>query len=470
MKKAIVTAVSSLLYAVITLQAQQRTYSYGLLLNDSAYDQIPRKPTLLTRSYNVLPAAYSLKPYCPSIKNQGNYDTCTGWAIAYAARTIAEAVANNWRGTDRITREAFSPTFLYSEIKEKEDANCQKGAYIQKAFETLKTKGVVKYRDFSLLCSPPVSDKLYSKALQYTIDDYFSLFSNEEDSYSKKVGTTKKSIAEGRPVVVAMRCYKSFSKDNEVVWSGILDHKKRYHALCVVAYDDNKYGGAFLLMNSWGTRWGDKGFKWVRYTDYNLYVNYAVEMYVEKKNTLAPTKSEPVDLSGEVHFVLSTGQEMHPELQTVNNNSYYKMEGSYLSGTRYRLYISNNEPAYVYVIGSDLTNSVTKVFPPNNRISAALVYQSNDIALPDEKWYIEMDNTKGTDYVCILYSHDELPIDDVVREIKAESGSFFDKVNKVLANKIVPPRVIHYDRSKINFSVKNTDKTIVPMIVEIEHQ
>ena len=487
MKKILLTVILLSLGFATSLQSQQKRYFTGSLLNDSAYVQIPQKPVLLTRSYDVLPQSHSLRQYCPSTKDQGPYGTCASWATAYAARTISEAIANNWIESLQITRETFSPLFIYSLAKKGNDSRCQTGVYLGAAFEILKMRGVAKYRDFNFDCSSSASipGELHVKARSYTIDNYFALFSGT-DPYSKKISTTKKSIAENRPVVISMEIFNSFQKDNEKVWSGIRDVSGGYHAMCVVAYDDNKYGGSFLLMNSWGPKWGIDGFKWIRYTDFNQYVNYAMEMYVRKKNVSEssqpkptpkpepvppiPIQSELVDLAGELYFVLSTGQKIRPNLRIVNNTSYYVLEGSYISGTRYRLYLSNNEPAYVYVIGSDLKNSVTKVFPPNDRISAALVYKSNDIAIPDEKWYIEMDNTKGKDYICVLYSKDELPINNIVRKIKAESGSFFEKVNKALIYDIIPARAIKYDASTIKFSVGNTNKIVVPIIVEIDHQ
>ena len=481
MRKTVLTVILSTLCTMLTLQAQEETFFSGLIINDSAYAQIPQKPELLTRSYAVLPTSYSLRPYCPEIKSQGLYGTCTGWATAYAARTIAEAAANDWQDSAFITREAFSPLFVYALIKSNNDLNCQRGTQLNSAFEILKGKGVVKHNDFALDCPSSVPRELYSIAASHTIDNYFTLFS-DRDSYEKKINTTKKSIVENRPVIISIRLFTSFHAVDEEVWSGTPDVNRGYHAMCVVAYDDNKYGGAFLLMNSWGSYWGIGGFKWIRYSDYSQYVNYAFEMYVKKKELFDPVQpvtpqpkpvrkqSELVDLAGELRFILSTGEEMRPNLQFGRTIPYYKLEGSYISGTRYRLYISNKEPAYVYVIGSDLKNSVTKIFPPNNHISAALVYQSNDIAIPDENWYIEMDNVIGIDYVCVLYSRDELPIDDIVKKIKAKSGSFFDKVTRVLSDKIAPAKTINYDISSINFSVRNTGKIIVPVIVEIDHK
>ena len=47
------------------------------------------------------------------------------------------------------------------------------------------------------------------------------------------------------------------------------------HAMCVVGYDDKKFGGAFLIMNSWGPNWGQNGFAWVRYQHFQYFVREA---------------------------------------------------------------------------------------------------------------------------------------------------------------------------------------------------
>jgi len=40
------------------------------------------------------------------------------------------------------------------------------------------------------------------------------------------------------------------------------------HAMCVIGYSDSKYGGAFEIMNSWGTEFGEGGFFWIKYNDF----------------------------------------------------------------------------------------------------------------------------------------------------------------------------------------------------------
>ena len=45
--------------------------------------------------------------------------------------------------------------------------------------------------------------------------------------------------------------------------------------MCVVGYDDFKYGGAFEVMNSWGEEFGDDGFIWIKYSDFYKLVQEA---------------------------------------------------------------------------------------------------------------------------------------------------------------------------------------------------
>ncbi len=444
----------------------QNEYYTGVLLDDEEYEKIPQKATLLTRDYSILPRKYSLKQYCPLPLSQGSYGTCVGWASAYAARTITEAINNGWSSQAQINKESFSPLFLYTLIKNPNDYNCQAGTNVNLAFLTMKQRGVAKRNEMNVKCANEISNSVFSSALNYKIDDYFTLFSYDCNNYQTKINATKKSISQNRPVVISMACYNSFSYA-KLYWNGVADSHRGWHAMCVVGYDDDVNGGSFLLMNSWGSTWGSGGFTWVRYSDYAQYVRYAIEMYVKRK---IPFKQEKrYSLAGNLSLQLSTGEIMKPILVNSTAIPYYKISGEYISGTRYRLYISNNEPAYVYVIGSDLNNNVSKVFPPTNKISPALVYKYNNIAIPDEKWYIEMDNTVGKDYLCVLYSAVELPIDDIVTKIKYANGTFTEKLKYALGDKLVPASETSYANGEIRFSAK-TNATVVPLIAEVVHK
>lgn len=441
-------------------------YGMGLERSREKAAELPQKVEYLTRDFTVLPSSYSLEKYCPTPMSQGSYGTCTAWSSAFAARTIAEAIAYGWTDKSRINSEVFSPWFVYTNIKlthiYPNDYNCKQGTYIEDAVKLMYTKGVPKMSDYATPCEISVPQFAFSKAYQYRIDEYTSLFSDAHPvANDNEILKVKMSIANNRPVIIAAECYGSFHAAKDC-WNGVCENKPGYHAMCVVAYDDYKYGGAFLIQNSWGTYWGNGGYTWCRYSDFARIVYEAIEIYVKPKSFI----SRPNSLSGTLRLQLSTGEEMRG---TLGANGVYKISGEYISGTRYRIYISNNEPAYVYVIGSDLQNNVSKVFPPNDRISPALTYKSNNIAIPDENWFVQMDNTVGKDYVCVLYSAQELDINTIISKIRSGYGSFPEKVSAALSGKIVPASDVRFSQNSISFSA-STNKSVVALIAEVVHK
>ena len=238
-----------------------------------------------------------------------------------------------------------------------------------------------------------------------------------------------------------------------------------YHAMCVVGYDDIIDGGAFRIMNSWGTWWGDDGFVWVRYKDFAQHVRYGYEMYLGNK------KTQPYEttLSGSLTLRLATGEDIPVRLSRNGDAIVYKSSQSYPSGTRYRILLSNNEPAYVYVLGCDNSYKPELLFPPTPQVSPALVYSSNNIAIPDEQWYIETDNTIGTDYLLVFYSNSKLPIEQIASAISRAGGNIQKRVEESLASLSVPNHDIAFNDNNIGFSTSSS-QTVVPIIVEIPHR
>lgn len=453
-----------ILLAIGNTYAQEEYFATGLEIDVEACELIPEKPMMLTRDYVNLPSSYSLKKYCPKTMSQREFGTCTAWACAYEARTIAEAIKNNWTDSIIINDEAFAPLFVYAQIKDKKDVNCKRGTSPNDALDLMKRIGCAKFKSFDVYCAEYIPKDLFTEAENFKIDNYFRLWSSSLTDYNKKLSLAKKSISENRPIIICMDLYDSFFKAyNQEFWDGQYSGPPRCHAMTVVAYDDTKQ--AFQIMNSWGEKWGKDGFIWVKYDDFCKTVGWAYELYVSKKSE--PEPQQPTRLSGEIFLQLATGETMPTEYVSNDRFLVYKLKNEYISGTRYRAFISNNEPAYVYIIGSDLENNVSKVFPANDRISPALVYKSNHIAIPDETFYIEMDNVKGKDYMCLLYSDSPLNINEIIANIKNKEGTFYDKLNHALAGIDFKKSDVSYQRNNIQFESR---AKLIPVVVEIPHK
>lgn len=522
----------------------------GLIMDDENYGSIPMKAQQTRGIYTSISSSASLKQYCPTAGNQGDYGTCVGWSSSYAARTILWAKQNNITDKSIITANAFSPDFVYRSISN--DNNCSSGTRIPDALDILKYKGDALRKDFAASCPSSIPSYLYSTASNYKIQSYVKLF-DADASNENKIETTKKAISEGNPVVFGMLVPTSFSFISNGLWQPTVQEQNGQfgcdcgdgrkspqccgHAICIVGYDDNKYGGAFEVMNSWGTDYANNGFVWVKYSDYVLFTRYAFELI----NNIAPTpppvvvvtppkppivvnptpvppKPNPIpnpvkdyDFAGDLRFVLLDGTEMKAAIQEVrglgvggdddvppkpntptptpspnptvkpNNFEYdpnlttgkfiaYRMDKAYSEGTKFRVYIRNNEPAYVYAIAMDNTNQAVVLFPHKPNISAALNYKNNEVALPSEKNYIVMDNIKGTDVFCLLYSKEELDINAICRQIENQTGTFFQRLHKTMKTQLVPRNYLRYYNQRLRFEIKSNGLgTIVPIVVEIPH-
>lgn len=434
--------------------------------SDSIYREIPIKPDI---DDAIDSTCYDLLRFCPDAGDQGDFGTCVGWASAYAARTICEAADSGWTEPRKITSEVFSPWFVYTNIKNRlkypQDYTCQKGTYIPDALQLMKDKGVPKIGIFDSECTTAVPPDVFPYGERYKIDDYFRLFDDESHpkdvADSLKLVRIKRALINNRPVLVAMKCYTSFSFRGEV-WDGDTSKFRGYHAMCVVGFCDEKFGGSFLIQNSWGKDWGVDGRCWVRYDDFINNFYYACEMYMKPHypdslyHFSAGLKIEDIN-----------GKNLTAVLDSTKRFPFYKTVEKFDTTMRFKFYISNREPAYVYMIGGDDTKTVLH-FPANANTSPALVYRNNNtVSVPDDSDYFYLQKTVGADYMCLLFSTEPIDIHSIINDIENEKGNFYDKILRVLSSSAVAGYDINFSRGEISFTSKTRGK-ILPLIVRLD--
>jgi C1A family cysteine protease len=244
-------------------------------------DLIPR-----TRGVSTLPIRFTLREFAPSVEEQEG-GTCVGWATTYAGMSILENIKFDRRDKMAKDSNAFSPYFTYLLGKFSFDDKCEEGMYIEKALSTLQNVGAVKNTDFNNFCllaknrfglervildtSDKVSiNNLISKVKENRLQNFIPIAGNNI------VQNVKHFLNRKMPVIIGSEMYTSIV-ENLVsnVWNGVKDDYPGGHAMCVIGYDDSKFGGAFEIMNSWGKEYGDDGFIWFRYTDFANVVDAA---------------------------------------------------------------------------------------------------------------------------------------------------------------------------------------------------
>jgi hypothetical protein len=471
-----------LLFICTSIFGQQ--YATGLDFSKDKYEEVTETVPLITRSITTVPKSFSLKSYAPIPGNQGNQPSCVGWASGYGARTIAFAIKNNWQNnTTKINSNTFSPAFVYNLIKFKGDNNCKRGSYIADAMKLLNTYGILTLKDFSYTssgCKKKPSSFGYEKAKGNTIFTYERLA--KWNNPANLVGKVKKAVANKNPVVIGMQIHASFYK-SKGVWNGDTTKKLGGHAMVVVGYSDTKYGGAFEILNSWGTNWGNNGYIWVKYNDFETYTKTAYVLIdkTKKKDIDTDVVTSYSTLAGEMTLRLSNGSNMSPTLSDNASRNFnivkaskttYRIDKSYTSGTQFRIYLKSKQRGYVYLIGyGSGDKSVSKLYP-FDKFSDYFSYTNSEIALPSEDYFIEFDSKPGRDILCVLYSKEKLNINSVVSAARNGSGDFVSRVKKALQYKMFKGSDIKFERNKIAFSTKsnNSNAKVVPIFIEMNHQ
>jgi hypothetical protein len=464
----------------------------GLDFDQEKYESIPLSAPILSRNFTNLPKSYSLKAYAPTPGDQGRQPSCVGWASGYGARTIAFAIKNNWKyNKTKINQNAFSPSFVYNQIKAYGDNNCTRGSYIADAMKLLNTKGILKKSEFAYnptSCTAKPSSYSLSRAKSNKILT-FERLARWDNPYNL-VLKTKKALANKNPVVVGMFKYGKLGGFGEL-WTPPTVPSGGGHAMVVVGYDDNKYGGAFEIMNSWGTRFRNGGFFWVKYADFKKYIKTAYVLVDSAdtpnvdNNTNTNTVTYSNKISGEITLKLSSGRNMYPRLSDEAKRNFnivkagsnklkttYSIDKAYSSGTQFRIYMKSKQRGYVYLIGyGGSDKSVNKLYPFDN-FSPFFNYTNSEIAIPNEEYYIEFDNKPGQDILCVLYSKERLDINNIISKARYGSGDFVANVKKALQYKMFKGSELTFEDNKIAFKAASNSSSskVVPIFISVNHQ
>lgn len=213
-----------------------------------------------------LPRAVDLRYQCSPIVDQGALGSCTSNALASGLR---EHLLLNY---ERAPFSRLSRIYLYWWSRKLDNnENQDSGATLRDSFKALQKMGVCRESTRPYIIEDyktPPTEYENREASYYTIPGYQRLNSIKE---------IKHAVAHNHVVVFGITVYKSFEdsvkSDGRVPYPGFFEQKLGGHAMCIVGYDDNLYGGSFIVRNSWGTNWGDKGYCYIPYGMYRYFID-----------------------------------------------------------------------------------------------------------------------------------------------------------------------------------------------------
>jgi hypothetical protein len=268
---------------LLSVFAQQST---GLQFDERAYNRIPEIEKPLGFGENM-PASFSLRSYTPKVENQGQFGTCVGWSTTYYAATIEYAFQQKLNSNEFITASAFDPYYTYLNItKQTNFFSCADGSLITDAGIFLKEKGLKRLRYNQLTCGTKIDASNKPGNVPAKVTGFSRVF-NPKLSKQENISALKVALSEGHPVVIGMGLPQSFYAIGK---NGLFEPKQDDakfvadfggHAMAVIGYDDERFGGTFEIVNSWGDEWADNGFCYVKYDDFVVFTRMGVVFELE---------------------------------------------------------------------------------------------------------------------------------------------------------------------------------------------
>jgi len=409
-----------------------------------------------------LPTRTTLEQYAPDRAHQGEQGSCVGWASAYAARTILQARATG-SNPDQV---AFSPAYLYNQIHLE---NCQ-GAYMLDAMKAMRSTGALPFRSFGYderTCSKYPTRNQLMQGQQYRIKGYNRLTVGA-NNYRPDLMAIKQNLAQGAPVVIGMMVGGSFMNNmiGREVWTPTRrDYNMQGfggHAMCIIGYDDQKEGGAFQIMNSWGERWGRDGIAWVRYRDFEHFTREAYGLY--PMGSAEDRTFDESKLAVEFGIVDTEREAILPMRQV--GDIVFRTIRPVEAGDKFKVLLANSIECNVYIFGEETDGSSYVLFPytekhsPYCGITGTRLFPKDYSMTPDE--------LGNRDRIAVVVTKEPIDYAAFNRRINGSlGGSYAEKVKNALSDRRI--RTVQFQAGNtISFDAERNGKNAVAMVLEID--
>lgn len=230
----------------------------------------------LPKKMKKLPSKVDLRTDKLPVFDQGSLGSCTANAVSTA---FAFSVLKQQE------EELYTPSrlFIYYNTRLLEgNEDRDSGATLRNSVKAMNKVGA---------CGEETWPYVISKFTNKPTDNCYKIAKDNKaikyERLNRSLYDFKSCLASGFPFVGGFAVYESF-QSREIAKTGIMTMPKKDekfyggHAIIVMGYDDERE--CFIVRNSWGTKWGDKGYFYMPY-NYLLDRNLSDDFWVIQKVT-----------------------------------------------------------------------------------------------------------------------------------------------------------------------------------------
>ncbi len=248
--------------------------SWESMVGEAWIAQAPATQTL------SVPSAYdmSTNSWFPKVGNQGSQGSCAAWAATYYCYGAVEAKDNGWTGAKSGTAtQLLSPAWTYNRVAYR---GLGGGSWMSENFQVIRDWGVSTLSTFPYTVTNDINwgtPAAWREAPLHRGSQLVFLTVNDGT-----INTIKSLVAGDQPVTFAIDAnqFDSALNDNFVISADEYNlGGKLNHAQTIVGFNDSLVVaghpdvGAFRVVNSWGSSWGDAGYYWISYDAFDKIMN-----------------------------------------------------------------------------------------------------------------------------------------------------------------------------------------------------
>lgn len=243
------------------------------------------KIVCISRDFNVNAPTLDLRHLLLPVRDQGNTDKCAGYVGACIKEYQERSVSTG----------AMSAEYIYCHrnvITSNNNSSTNNKMSVQNLMDVLKEFGCVREQEMPepLDINSPRMKKLEEIGKNFTISSY---------ARCESVAATMLALNKYGVCMIAVPIYKKSAEKSTQIWKPFdsTDVQVGGHAMVICGYIladerikkfvDVEIGEyVFIIRNSWGEKWGDKGYTYMNFKDFQ----YVWDVYVTTDNVTDVSK------------------------------------------------------------------------------------------------------------------------------------------------------------------------------------